>query len=51
MSVRQMSRIYEECRCYDVSEKHDVREMHCNDCDQVHKECLMQGKSVKAQMK
>jgi hypothetical protein len=44
----KMSSMHEECKCYGESKKHDVREMHCNDCNHVHKEYL---KGVKAQMK
>ncbi len=40
----KMSSMHEECIRYDESDKHDVREMHCNNCNQVHKEYLMQRK-------
>ncbi len=47
--VKQMSNIREDRRCYDSSEKHDVRDMLCNDCNQVHKEYLMQGPRKKCE--
>ncbi len=40
----QMSSMHEECMCNHECYRHDICEMFCNECNQVHQDYLMQNK-------